>query len=123
MTGTLIKKVSIKGLILIVILSAISIFIESKGLPISILIGGLAGLVNFRGLARSVQNITALEMVDRPAKRIAASTIFRLAVITIAMVMLYKQKLINIPGIITGLTLVVYLILLEGYLLIGKMEQ
>lgn len=122
MTVTLIKTVSRKGFILVITLSALSIFIESKGLPISIFLGGLTGLVNFRGLARSVQNFTASDVVGNPLRRITASTIFRLSVLTIALALLYRHDLINIPGFIIGLTLVVYLILFEGYFLLNKAE-
>ena len=122
MTSTLIKKVSRKGFVLILTLSTLSILIESNGLPMSILFGGLLGLFNFRGLARSVQSFTYTEGVKRPARRIAALTMLRFSLFAIVLALLYKQDLINIPGFVIGFTLVVCLILFEGYLLMRKVE-
>ncbi|HLC16942.1 MAG TPA: ATP synthase subunit I [Thermodesulfovibrionia bacterium] len=119
MTGTLIKAVSTKGFVLVTAVAGLSVLIDSKGLPLSILLGGLLGLVNFRTLARSVQGLTGME---KQGKRMAGSAIFRLSLFAGALALLYKYNLVNIPGFVFGLTLIVYLILFEGYFLMRKVQ-
>jgi len=107
----LIKRIYKQTIIILLPISIISAFIEWQKLPISILIGGILGLINLRGLARGVEGLIRM---GRPAAAIIFSSLLRLSILAFILIILIIYELINILGILIGFTIVFIAILKEG---------
>jgi len=106
----LIKRTYKQSIIILLPVSILSAFIEWKKLPLSILVGGILGLVNLRGIVRGVQGLIGH---GSPGKLIFLS-IFRLGILASILTILVIYKLVNIFGILIGFTIVVIAIIKEG---------
>lgn len=107
----LIKKISAKAIFILVPLAAASGFYEWRKLPVSILIGGLLGFANLKGLAWGVQGLLGPQ---KATGRMIIFSMFRLILLFMILSLLVYLKLVNIFGILTGLTVVFLLIIFEG---------
>jgi hypothetical protein len=107
----LLKRIYKKAIFILLPLALLSAFIEWKKLPMSILIGGILGLINLRGLARGVYSIVG---TYRPTAKIVISTIFRLGFLAAVLILLFALKIVNVFGILIGFTVVFILIITEG---------
>jgi hypothetical protein len=108
---TLLNKIYKRAVFILVPLALLSAFIEWKKLPFSILIGGILGLINLRGLARGVYSIVG---TYRPTAKIVISTILRLGFLAVVLILLFALKVVNVFGILIGFTVVFILIMTEG---------
>ena len=107
----LIQKIHRTSLILLVPLAALSAFIEWKRLPLSILTGGLLGLLNLRALAWGVQGLLGSQKAG--AKMLLFSQ-FRLVMLFLVLAALVYLKLVNIFGVLAGFTVVFSTVIVEG---------
>lgn len=107
----LIKKTFKHSIIAIIPVALLAAFIEWKRLPISVLIGGLLGLVNIKGLTWGVSGFMGSHKAT--AKMIFFSTC-RLFILFIIMFMLVYLKLVNIFGMLIGFTVVFVTMIIEG---------
>ena len=107
----LLKRIYKRAILILLLLALLSAFIEWKKLPMSILIGGILGLINLRGLARGVYSIVG---TYRPSAKIVISTIFRLGFLAVVLILLFALKVVNVFGILIGFTVVFILIMTEG---------
>jgi len=108
---TLLTRIYKRAVFILVPLALLSAFIEWKKLPFSILIGGILGLINLRGLARGVYSIVG---TYRPTAKIVISTILRLGFLAVVLILLFALKVVNVFGILIGFTVVFVLIMTEG---------
>lgn len=100
-----------KAIIVIVAASAASALVEPRKLPLGILLGGLLGLVNLRGLARGLENMID---TDRPAGRLLFMSIFRLLILAAVLALLIMSGVASVVGLMAGFTIVFALLLSEG---------
>jgi hypothetical protein len=107
----LLNRIYKKAILILIPLALLSAFIEWKKLPLSILIGGILGLINLRGLARGVHSIVG---TYRPTAKMVISTIFRLGFLAVVLIILFASKVVNVFGILIGFTVVFVLIIVEG---------
>ena len=107
----ILKRVIYKSIIIILLCAAISAFYEWKKLPLGIIAGGLFGILNLRGLVRSVEGFINSNMLS--AKLILMS-FARLFILFSAIFILLWFKIINVFGLLFGFTVVFVLILVEG---------
>ena len=107
----ILKRVINKSLIVILPVAAVSAFFEWKKLPASIIIGGVFGILNLRGLVRSVEGLVGSE---KATTKLIFLSITRLLMLFIAIFILIWLKVINIIGMLFGFTVVFVLILFEG---------
>ena len=98
------------GGIILLCLAAASAFIEWKKLPLSIVIGGLLGLANLRGLAWGLRDFAA----SRPTGRVIFWSMVRFFILGTILFILALLNMINFIGILMGFTVVFALILKEG---------
>ncbi len=115
----LIKKVHRQALIFLIIFAAVSTFITAfaslgdwRKMPHSVLIGGLLGLANFKGLAWGLKDFA---IQQRPTGKLIFWSMVRFFILAAILVVLALLKLINFIGILIGLTVVFALIIKEGY--------
>lgn len=107
----LVKRVFKQSVILLIPLTIISIFIEFPRLPLGILVGGILGLVNLRGLAKGVQGLTG---TYRPTGKLVFFSLFRLAILAVVLGIIIVYGKVNAFGILIGFTVVFISILREG---------
>lgn len=108
---SLVKRTIRLSVIILLPLSILSAFIEWKKLPLSILIGGILGLVNLRGLARGVESLIG---THRPTGKIIFSSLLRLTILACILSILFINKIVNPLGILIGFTVVFASIIKEG---------
>lgn len=107
----LIKKIYKHSIIVLIPLAVISAFIEWKKLPASILIGGILGLVNIKGLAWGIEGLFGSYKAN--TKMIFFSA-FRLLLLFIIIALLVYLQLVNIFGILIGFTVIFTMLIIEG---------
>ncbi len=93
-------------------LSLLSAFIEPRKVPLSILAGGVLALLNFRGLSKGIENLLG---IHKPAMKLLLLGIFRLLAVSTIIVLLAFFRLVNLPALAAGFTVVVILVVVEGY--------
>jgi len=108
----LIRKIHKNSLILLFPLAAASAFLEWKKLPLSILIGGVLGLLNIKALAWGVQGLLGSY---RPTAKMLFFSQFRLVILFLILILPAYLKLVNIPGIIAGFTVVFSVVIITGF--------
>lgn len=107
----LIKRVSKQTVIVLLTLSILSAFIEWKRLPISILLGGILGLVNLKGLARGVEGLIG---THRPTGKLIFFSLLRLSILALILTILIIYGRVNIFGILIGFTVVFISLIIGG---------
>ena len=85
-------------------------------LPVSVLFGGVLGLLNFRWLAVSVQRVYLRQGATPAGSNVAAVIIslLKLSLIFIVLFIVIKWQLLHIFGLVGGLSLCFLAILWEG---------
>ncbi len=112
----ILKRVIKKSFVIILPLAAISAFYEWYRLPLGIISGGVFGVLNLAGLVRSVEGAVGTE---KAKVRIIIFSIIRLFILFAVIFILIWLKIVNIPGMLFGFTVVLVLILYEG-MKVGK---
>ncbi len=100
-----------KSIVIIFPAAIIASFFEWKKLPIGIIAGGIFGILNLRGLVKSVEGFIGAEGLTA---RILFLSMFRLLLLFSALTVLIWLKLVNVFGLLFGFTVVFALILFEG---------
>jgi hypothetical protein len=108
----LIKRTAKKALLVLLLLAAASMPFKWKLFPLSILAGGALALVNIRGLARGVEGFLG---TNKPTGTMIFFSMFRLLLLFITLILLVSLRLVNVFGILVGLTAVFVVLLVEGY--------
>ncbi|MBI4847389.1 MAG: ATP synthase subunit I [Nitrospirae bacterium] len=114
----ILKRVIKKSIFIILPLAAISFFIESRRLPLGILMGWLFGIFNLRSLTR---NVEGLLRPDKATAKIVVLNMARLLMLFTAIFFLVYYRVVNVIGLLIGFTVVFALILIEGWK-VGKGE-
>jgi hypothetical protein len=114
----LIKRIHRQALVYLVIIAAVTTitayFIgvaDWRKLPHSVLIGGLIGLANLKGLAWGLKDF---EILHRPSQKLVFWSMVRFFILASILVVLALLELINFVGILIGFTVVNILIIKEG---------
>jgi hypothetical protein len=108
----LIKKTAKKAFFVLPLVAAASALFGWKLFPLSVVVGGVLGLVNIRGLAWGVEGLLG---THRATGRMIFFSMFRLLILFITLILLVALRLVNVFGILVGLTIVFVLLLIEGY--------
>ena len=115
----LIKRIHRQSLIFLIVAAAITTLIAAltdvtdwRKMPHSVLIGGLLGLANLKGLAWGLKDFATLH---RPSGKLIFWSMLRFFVLAFILIVLAILKLINFFGILIGFTVVFVLILKEGF--------
>ncbi len=114
----LIKRIHRQALIYLIITAAVTTITaylaaiaDWRKLPHSVLIGGLLGLANLKGLAWGLKDFATLH---RPSGKLIFWSMVRFFILVAILVILALLKLINFVGILIGFTVVFILIIKEG---------
>jgi len=109
----LIKRITKQTIIFLLPLSILSAFIEWKKFPISILIGGIIGLLNLKSLTKGVEELAGTYQ-QPPKGRLYLASFLRLFIIACILVIFILLKAINILGILIGFTGFFIILVKEG---------
>lgn len=115
----ILKGVIKKSVFVILLLMAISAFIEWKRLPLGIMIGWLIGVINLRALSK---NVKAFLGIEKATAKMVFLNITRLIGVFSAIAILVYLKVINIIGFLIGFTVLILFIIIEG-LRTGRVED
>jgi hypothetical protein len=107
----LIKQIYKKAFLVLIPLALLSAFIEWKKLPASILIGGIMGFANIKGLAWGVRGLLGS---GRATGRMIIFSMFRLFLLFAVLSLLVYLRLVNVFGILAGFTVIFILLMTEG---------
>lgn len=114
----LIKRIHRQALIYLIITAAVTTITaylaaiaDWRKLPHSVLIGGLLGLANLKGLAWGLKDFATLH---RPSGKLIFWSMVRFFILVAILVILALLKLINFVGILIGFTVIFILIIKEG---------
>jgi hypothetical protein len=107
----ILKGVIKKSIFIILPAAIISAFFEWKRLPAGIIAGGVFGILNLRGLVRSVEGFIGSQ---KATVKIIFLSMTRLFLLFAAIFLLIWFKIINVLGMLFGFTVVFILILYEG---------
>jgi hypothetical protein len=117
-TVELTRKIFRSAVLVLFPLAAASAFLEWEKLPLSILAGGLLGFLNVKGLAWSVEGLLG---THRASRRMVIFSLFRLLILFAILSLLVYLRLVNIFGVLAGLTVIFALIITEGLKYAKKM--
>ncbi|MDP2166909.1 MAG: hypothetical protein Q8J64_01100 [Thermodesulfovibrionales bacterium] len=109
----LIKRIYRQAGFVIVPAAAISAFFEPKKLPISIVLGGIFGLANLKGLTWGMGNLMGSY---NAAPKLVVLSIIRLLILFTVITALTVLRLVSLMGLMIGFTLVFMVLLKEGIL-------
>jgi hypothetical protein len=113
----ILKGVIKKSIIIIIPAIAIAIYFKWEKAPAGILAGAIFGILNLRGLVRSVEGFISSKRVRGI---IMFSSAFRLLGLFAVIVALVYLKAVNVFGLLFGFTIVFILILIEGFRVANK---
>lgn len=109
----MIKRIYKQAAFVIILLSLITIFFTDWRVSLSIMIGGLVGAGNLRGI---VWGVTSLLGTEKSQAKMMALGMFRLLVIFSILIILAILEVINAYGFLIGFTAVFIVIVKEGFL-------
>ena len=114
MNVEMIKRINRLSIYILIPLALISAFIEWKRLPVSILVGGALALANLKGLHWGLTGLMNPETAGVAKGRLLFFSMFRLLIVFVILGSLIYLRLVNILGLLTGLTVVFILVMKEG---------
>jgi len=106
-----VKKIFKQAAIAVVCAAALSSFLDWKVWPLSVIVGGLLGLANLKAM---VWGIEGLISAYKASGMLVFFSMLRLFLILLIITGLLVLKLVNIPGILVGFTIIFTLIIKEG---------
>ena len=107
----ILKRVAVKSLIVILPAAAASAFIDWKRLPVSIITGGIFGILNLRAIVRNVEGHIGS---DKAAVKMMFMSMVRIFILFSAIFLLIWLKIVNIMWLLAGFTVVLVFIIVEG---------
>jgi hypothetical protein len=107
----ILKGVIQKSIIILLPSAILSAFLEWKKLPFSIIVGGILGILNLRGLVRGVEGFIGSKGLTF---KILFFSMIRLSILFTMILVLLWLRVVNVLGLLFGLTIVFILILIEG---------
>jgi hypothetical protein len=108
----ILKGVIKKSIFIILPAAALcTFFIESRKVPLGILMGWLFGIMNLRQLTRNIEGLVGTE---KATVKLVLLSMTRLLVLFAAIFLLIYYRVVNVFGLLFGFTVVFVLILVEG---------
>jgi hypothetical protein len=80
-------------------------------IPVSILIGGILGILNLKGLAWGIESLLGTHKAN---VTLLILNILRLLILFIIITILVAFRLVNLIGLILGMTVVLFILIKEG---------
>jgi hypothetical protein len=113
------KRLEITNWILLAVLVAGSLFLQSTRFSLGILLGGLISIVNFHWLYRNLLSVFQKHL-NRARAALMLRYYLRLAVTAIALYWIISRNLVDVIGLVIGLSVVVLNIVLTTLLVLSR---
>ena len=113
------KRLEITNWILLAVLVAGSLFLQSPRFSLGILLGGLISIVNFHWLYRNLLSVFQKHL-NRARAALMLRYYLRLAVTAIALYWIISRNLVDVIGLVIGLSVVVLNIVLTTLLVLSR---
>jgi hypothetical protein len=113
------KRLEITNWILLAVLVAGSLFLRSPRFSLGILLGGLISIVNFHWLYRNLLSVFQKHL-NRARAALMLRYYLRLAVTAIALYWIISRSLVDVIGLVIGLSVVVLNIVLTTILVLSR---
>lgn len=113
------KRLEITNWILLAVLVAGSLFLRSTRFSLGILLGGLISIVNFHWLYRNLLSVFQKHL-NRARAALMLRYYLRLAVTAIALYWIISRNLVDVIGLVIGLSVVVLNIVLTTLLVLSR---
>lgn len=110
----MVKRINRQAAVLLIVVALFSALFDWKRMPLGVLVGGLLALANLKGIHWGVNAMIRPETASVAKGRLIVFSFFRLMVMFVVLAILLYLHLINIFGVLIGLTIVFVLILKEG---------
>jgi len=107
----LIRRIYKLSFAVLVPLALVSGFLEWKKLPLSVLAGGILGLLNLKALSWGVGGIVG---THKATGAMLFFSMLRLFFLFVVLIILLWLKVVNIIGLLAGFTVVFTVLLIEG---------
>ena len=114
----MVRRIYKQALIILIPLAGLTAISGSWRFPLGVLVGGVFALGNLEGLSWGLKGMDA----GRAGKLVIFS-LFRLFILFAALAFLTWAKLINLFGVLLGLTVVFFLLMKEGLKVSGEMDM
>jgi hypothetical protein len=117
---TVIKKIARNTALILIPAAIVAAFLPWANLSLSILIGGLLGILNLRGLAWTVEGTIGAPSANI---RMLFFSQFRFVMLAFIVVLLAYLRLVTIAGIMAGFSVVFFQVLFVGHRNAGTTEK
>jgi hypothetical protein len=113
------KRLEITNWILLAVMIAGSLFLRSPRFSLGILLGGLISIVNFHWLYRNLLSVFTKHL-NKARAALMLRYYIRLAVTAIALYWIISRNLVDVIGLVIGLSVVVLNIVLTTVLVLSR---
>lgn len=113
------KRLEITNWILLAVLVAGSLFLRSPRFSLGVLLGGLISIVNFHWLYRNLLSVFQKHL-NRARAALMLRYYLRLAVTAVALYWIISRNLVDVIGLVIGLSVVVLNIVLTTILVLSR---
>ncbi|NJD57077.1 MAG: hypothetical protein FIA94_11835 [Nitrospirae bacterium] len=105
------KDIARNSVFILIPAAIVAAFLPWKKLPFSILIGGLLGILNMKALAWSVKGVLG---TSHASAKMLFFAQFRFVMLVVIVTALAYLKLVTIPGLLAGFSVVFLQVLITG---------
>jgi hypothetical protein len=113
------KRLEITNWILLAVLVAGSLFLRSNRFSLGILFGGLISIINFHWLYRNLLSVFSKHL-NRTRSALMLRYYLRLTVTALALYWIISRNLVDVIGLVAGLSVVVLNIVLTTIVVFSK---
>jgi hypothetical protein len=117
MIASLVNRVTKKSIYLLVLTALLAGLLMDTIISVSIGVGGIIGIINFRVLARATEKLLSGFM---PNITIVLFSVTKIFLTGIVLFLLLQINFVSIPSFLVGFTCVVLLILFEGIMIVKR---
>lgn len=114
MVDVFLKRVEIKGALMILIAGALAFLLWDMMAPLSLILGGVLGLINLRWISKTIRGILGGRNPGGAKRALAFSYIFKLGILGLLLIAVLKNRAFNPMAFLSGFTLIIMVIILEG---------
>ncbi len=110
----MVRRINRISAALLLIAALVSALFDWKKFPLGIIVGGVLALANLKGIQWGVRGIADPEVASQMKGRIIFFSLFRLLILFIILAVLLYLRIVNIWGVMIGLTIVFVTTMIEG---------
>jgi hypothetical protein len=105
------KRIYRSVLLILIPLAIASAFFEPKKMPAGVLVGGLLGLLNLRGMIWGLKDFGRL---PRPSGKVIFLSMLRFFALAFILIVLVVERIVHPVGVLAGFTVVFVFVMVEG---------